>query len=128
MYYNLLKLFRFNCEKSHIWIHQIIFGYMFYLSDVNIEDLCSKNLPLFYATGACVKICYDNSTISIENLNRNIDYHLDVPVFAPLEFFYPYYQDYNINNLKIYIKDFDKFLNQYNKLNSEIKLLSTNLL
>jgi len=125
---NLLKLFRFNCEKSHIWIHQVVFGYMFYLSCIHIEDLCSKNLPLFYTTGGCVKICYDNSTISIENLNENINYHLDIPIFAPFEFFYPYYQDYNINNLKKYIKDFDKFLNQYNKLNSEMKLLSTNLL
>lgn len=116
---NLIKLFNFKCDS--IWIYQVIFGYIFYLSNINIEDLTSHNLPLFYSTGECVNMCYEDRIISIKKLNKNINYCLDNPVFIPREIFYPYYQDYNINNLKQYINNFDNFLNQYNKINLHIK-------
>jgi hypothetical protein len=115
---NLIKLFNFNI-RDRIWVHQIIFGYLLYLCDITIEDLSSDNLPLFYTTGGCVKICYKDNIISVENLNE-ISYYLDNPIFVPREFFYPYYQDYNITNLKKYIKKFEEFEKQYNKINLQL--------
>ena len=59
-----------------------------------------SNLPLFYVTGDRVKLCYENSLVSIEHVSSGSNNKLDCPIFVPREFFYPYYPECNINHLK----------------------------
>ena len=116
-----------NFKFDGIWIHQIMFGCILYLCNINIDDLSSENLPLFYTTGDCVKLCYENSLINIEDVkNANINNNFECPIFIPREFFHPYFSECNISNLKKFIKNFDNFVNRYNNINLQLKKV-TNL-
>jgi hypothetical protein len=52
---------------------------------------------------------------------------LNIPIFSPIEFFYPYNQEDNIFHLKKYFIHYEIFIEQYNYLNLEMKKLITNL-
>ena len=123
---NIINIFNIKFKK--IWIHQILFGYILFLSGVNVSDISDKNINLFYETTiADVFMC--NFDI---NLNEWKDYpynnqKMDIPIFCPLEFFYPYNKEESINHLKKYFVNYEKFIEQYNILNLEMKNLVTNL-
>jgi len=117
----------FNIKLQSLWIYQVIFGYILFLSGIEINDISEKNVNLFYHTGGNVTMC--NFCLKLcewkEYLYNNEK--LNMPVFTPIEFFYPYNQDDTICHLKKYFIDYEKFIEQYNMLNLEMKNLVTNL-
>jgi hypothetical protein len=116
----------FNIEE-YASTHQIIFGFILYLSNILICDVSSKNVNLFYQTGGNVSMCNFGSELYKWKEYPYNNEKLNMPVFTPIEFFYPYNQDDTICHLKKYFIDYEKFIEQYNMLNLEMKNLVTNL-
>ena len=52
---------------------------------------------------------------------------LEIPVFVPLEFLYPFNHDDTIYHLKKYCIDYDKFIERYSMLFLEMKNVVTTL-
>lgn len=122
---NIINIF--NIEFKNIWMHQILFGYILFLSGVKISDISEKNVNLFYHTGGNVTMCnFDINLNEWKNYKYNNE-KMNIPIFCPIEFFYPYNQEDNILHLKKYFINYEIFIKQYNYLNSELKLLITNL-
>jgi hypothetical protein len=109
----ILRMFNFSTDVSTIWLHQIIFGYLLYNSNIIIDDL-TDNLALFYVTGDDVRICYNNTCCNIKNLKINKLFA--PPVLTPHEFF----NEININDYKEYMENYEYFVEQYKKINSLI--------
>ena len=110
----------FKPKFKGIWIHQVIFGYILFLASVEIDDISDKNINLFYHTGREVTMC--NYGDDLFKWRDNFYGPLDIPVFCPIEFFYPYQTDI-LFDLKKYCKDYDKFKERCDFLNN-IKLLN----
>lgn len=85
---NLLKTFisfdniidLFNINFRCIWIHQILFGYILTIANINISHLTDKHLILFYET--------TSNLIEIWN-NPNLP-PVDLPLFVPVDVFFNY--------------------------------------
>lgn len=94
----LINLFNINDYGS---LHQIIFGFVLYLSNISICDISSKNVNLFYSTGSNVNMC-NFPHISLWDWKSYLynNEKFDIPIFVPIQFFYPYEQYDNINELK----------------------------
>lgn len=123
---NIISIF--NINFINLWLHQVLFGYILFLSGIDVCDISTKNVNLFYSTGqGNVLMC--NFDINISEWKKYLynDEKMDLPIFCPVEFFYPYNQEDNIDHLKKYFINYNKFITQYNILNSEMKNLVTNL-
>jgi hypothetical protein len=118
----------FNVNFKYIWMHQILFGYILFLSGIDVCDISTKNVNLFYiTTHENVSMCnFDINLHEWKNYSYN-DEKMNLPIFCPIEFFYPHNQADTINHLKKYFIDYEKFIEQYNMLNAEMKMLITNL-
>jgi hypothetical protein len=122
---NIINIFNINFKN--LWMHQILFGYLLFLSGIKISDISEKNVNLFYNTGGNVTMCnFDINLNDWKNYSYNNE-KMDIPIFCPIEFFYPHNQEDNIDHLKKYFINYEKFIEQYNMLNLEIKNLVTNL-
>lgn len=118
-----------NIKFRNYWLYQIFFGYILNLSNITVNTLQDKNLNLFYGTNNN-KVVMCNFDIDIKDWDK-YPYNntkFDIPIFAPLEFFYPYNQRDIINKLLIYLKEPTKFIERYNFLNEEHKLICENII
>jgi hypothetical protein len=108
---NIIDFFNIKFEK--IWLHQILFGYIFEISNVKIYETSSTYLNLFFET--------NNSTIQIYNKKKEID----IPLFIPLELIL-YYNNYDntIKNTHEYLND-ENYNNFVKKINYLEQYLST---
>ena len=122
---NIISIF--DVKFRNIWIHQILFGYMLFLSGVKVCDISDKNVNLFYHTGSTVTMCNYGSDLQKWKEYPYNNEKLKIPVFCPIEFFYPYNHEDTIQHLKKYFIDYEEFINQFNKLNTHMKELVTTL-
>jgi len=113
----------FNVKFKNIWIHQVLFGYILLLGGVNVYDISDKNVNLFYHTGGNVTMCNYGSDLQKWKEHPYNNEKLEIPVFIPTEFLHPHDQTDTITHLKKYFVDYEKFMEQYNKLNFEMKIL-----
>lgn len=116
-YENIISFF--NIKFNTLYLHQILFGYVLNIANINIYDYSNEFLNIFYVT--------DNNTIIIanhkeQNYNYNLiqtDIKLNTPLFIPLDILYP--NDNNhFNRLNIIIEnliDRIEFLSIYYNFN-----------
>jgi len=84
---NILDMF--NCKFKHIWIHQIIFGYILNMCNIKIEDISNEYMNIFYhSENKAITICNndDNNKSYVHNwkeLDKNIKFK--DPIFIPIE-------------------------------------------
>ena len=117
----------FDIKFGGIWIHQILFGYILYVSGIDICDISNKNINLFYHTGGNVTMCNYGSDLQ-KWKEYSYNKKLEIPVFVPLEFLYQFNHDDTIlYHLKKYFIDYDKFIERYTMLFLEMKNLVTTL-
>jgi len=110
----------FDTKFNGIWIHQVLFGWIFYESGIEIHDISDKNVNLFYHTGKNVTMCnFDGDLHKWKELKYNNE-SFDIPVFVPIELFYPFEQSDLIFHLRKYFKDYDKFIRKFNELNKVV--------
>jgi len=117
----------FNINFSGMYMHQLLFAYILFLSGIEINDISENNVNLFYHTGGNVTMCNFGSELYKWKEYPYNNEKMNIPVFCPIEFFYPYNHDDTICHLKKYFIDYEKFIEQYNMLNLEMKNLVTNL-
>lgn len=106
----------FKPKFFQLWIHQIIFGYILFLASINIDDVSDKNINLFYHTGK--EVTMYNYPKDPFNWVDHFKKPLDIPIFCPIEFFYPYNQNINMFNLKKFCKNYHVFKERYYELNN----------
>jgi len=76
----------FNIKFTKIWLHQIIFGYILYASDVKIYDLAESHLNIFYHTNS-KKISTCNFENYVINWRKKSDLNekFKLPIFIPVQ-------------------------------------------
>jgi hypothetical protein len=102
----------FTIKFKNIWIYQILFGYIFEISNIKIYTTTSTHLNLFFETS--------NSSIQICNKEKDIA----IPLFIPLELIL-YFDNYDniIKNTNEYLNDenYIVFVEKLNYQNNYIK-------
>lgn len=116
----------FNVNFGCMYLFQLLFGYILFSSGIGLNDISEKNVNLFYHTGGEVTMC--NFGTNLHKWNEQLNIKLNIPVFCPIEFFYPYNHTENINVLKNFLIDYEKFIDQYNMLNYEVKILTDKMI
>ena len=97
------------------------FCYILFTSGIEIHDLSEKNVNLFYHTGSNVTLCNFDSDIQKWKERPYNGEKMNIPVFAPIEFFHPFKNnDENMHHIKKYLIDYELFMNQFNLLNNEM--------
>lgn len=105
----------FKPRFRQLWIHQVIFGYILFLASINVDDTSDKNINLFYHTGREVTMCNYPDPFNWRDQYKE---PFDIPIFCPIEFFYPYNQNNNMFILKKFSKNYDLFKERYYFLNN----------
>lgn len=107
----------FNFKFHNIWIHQVLFGWIFHESGVEVHDISEKNVNMFYHTGKEVTMCnFDGDLHKWKERPYNNE-KFDIPVFVPIEIFHPFDQTDLFLHLKKYFKDYDNFISKFLILN-----------
>jgi hypothetical protein len=114
----LTELLSINYKQ--LFMHQIFFGYILFTSGIEIHDLSEKNVNLFYHTGGNVTLCNFDSDIQKWKEYPYNGEKMNIPVFAPIEFFHPFKHDESMPHIKKYLIDYELFVNQFNLLNNEM--------
>ena len=117
--YNLMEPYRLKFNK--IWLYQVLFGYTFNIAKIEMLDFNQLFLNIFYESS--------NSNLMLCNSNNNtIKYSL--PIFAPIDMFYPNNYKKDIVNFTTYLKEPEFFCNNINKFNKIKKkyMLENNIL
>jgi glucosamine-phosphate N-acetyltransferase len=111
--HNILDIF--NIKFTKIWLHQILFGYVLKASNINIYDISTTHLNIFYHT-TIKKISTCNFDNYINNWKEK-PYEgekFKLPIFIPVQLII----DDNIKNdlyeMKKYVLDEKKFTTQIN--------------
>lgn len=120
----------FNTKFSGIWIHQVLFGWIFHESGIEVHDIAEKNVNLFYHTGKEVTMCnFDGDLHKWKERPYNSE-RFDIPVFVPIEIFHPFDQSDLFLHLQKYFIDYENFIAKYRVLNEVLlnEALVTNLL
>jgi hypothetical protein len=112
---NILHIFNINFHN--IWIHQVLFGWIFHESGIEIHDISEKNVNMFYHTGKEVTMCNFDGDLHKWKERLYNNEKLDIPVFVPIEIFHPFDQTDLFLHLKKYFIDYDNFVNKYRLLN-----------
>jgi hypothetical protein len=120
---NIINLF--DVKFTQLWIYQVLFGYILFLSNIEISDISKKNINLFYGTGGSINICnFDAYSKNPEDTIFN-GIKMDIPICVPIELFYNN-QDSLLIELRDYILEYDFFMNRYHFLNMEMQKIITN--
>jgi hypothetical protein len=118
---NILNLFDINFKN--IWLHQILFGYILKIANINIYDTRDSYMNIFFHSGSN-KISLCNSENIDEFLyDNNPIKRLKNPLFIPLDILYPNNYNNILNIMIQYLIDGTEFTNQYNKLQTIKKTL-----
>lgn len=119
---NILNLFDINF--TNIWLHQILFGYVLKIANINIFDMRDSYMNIFFHSGSNkISLC-NSENIDDFLIDNNPKKRLKNPLFIPLDILYP--NNYN-NILNIMIQHLingSMFINQYNKLQNIKSLLN----
>jgi hypothetical protein len=123
--YNLMEPYRLKFNK--IWMYQILFGYTFNIAQIEIIDFNKLFLNIFYESS--------NSKLQLCNFNNNnniLTYNL--PIFVPIDIYYPNNYKTDIINFSTYLKEQEIFYNDINIFNKikkkymiENKILNNNI-
>jgi hypothetical protein len=98
----------FNINFKNIWLHQELFGFILFISNVKIYDTSDIYLNLFYETSTRnIIICNDIT-------------NLEIPLFIPLDMLYPNNYDTIINNCNnnLSSENYITFVTRFNYLNN----------
>ncbi len=119
---NILNLFDINF--NNICLHQILFGYVFKIANINIFDMIDSYMNLFYNSGSnTISLC-NNENIDDFISNKNPIKRLENPLFIPLDILYPN-NYYNVLRIMIqHLIDKNKFIYQFIKLQNIKKTLN----
>lgn len=119
-YENIMNFFNINFQMHTIYIHQILFGYVLNIANINIHDYSNEFLSIFYET--------TNNIITIANhKNKNYndsliqkDIKLKDPIFIPIDILYPndsHHQE-RLNTIIENLIDKTEFSNIFNNFNN----------
>jgi hypothetical protein len=116
--YNLMEPYRLKFNK--IWLYQVLFGYTFNIAKIEMIDFNQLFLNIFYESS--------KSTLQLCNNNNFLPYNL--PIFAPIDIFYPNNYKKDIVKFTTYLKEPENFCNNINKFNKikKIYMLENNIL
>jgi hypothetical protein len=108
----------FNFQFHNIWVHQVLFGWIFYESGIEIHDISEKNVNLFYHTCKEVTMCnFDGDMHKWKERPYNNE-KFDIPVFVPIEIFHPFDQTDLFLHLNKYFLDYEYFIRKFHFLNN----------
>jgi glucosamine-phosphate N-acetyltransferase len=113
---HIIDIFNINLEK--IWLHQIIFGYILNASGVNINDITNTHLNIFYHTeNNKISICNFENYVSNWKQRHYQGEKLKNPLFIPIQMLNTSIYLNDINDMKKYLHDENKFIEKLNQLN-----------
>lgn len=115
-YNNIIDFFKVNVSKN--WVYQIIFGYIFDIANIKMLDFNDKYLNIFFES--------ENNSLYLTNFNQNfkewkkisLNKKYKLPLFIPLDMFYPYDYKSDIMEMKRFLCDeyITMFTDTFNKL------------
>ena len=118
---NILELYRIKFTEN--WVYQILFGYTFIISKINMIDYNTYLNIFCNSSDLTLYLCNVGSEkFQIwKNLSSNSKYEL--PLFLPIDIMYKCYNS-DLELLQRYILNpqlFNKLLNNYKKINNNYK-------
>ena len=114
----------FNIEFKSIWVHQILFGYLLSICQINPIDMKDSYLNIFYETcNGDIYVCNFNDSIADWRTKIYNNEKFFLPIFIPIDIFYPNETRYkpDIELMKKYVLEIEEFINVYNELNEKKK-------
>jgi hypothetical protein len=112
---NIISIFNINFEK--IWLHQILFGYILYASNIKIYDIVDSHINIFYHTiNRTISLCnFEDYFVSWKEKIYNNE-KLKSPLFIPIQILNNNNYLNDLNSMRIYMKDENDFFEKYNFL------------
>ena len=116
----------FNVKFNKISLHQILFGLLLHIADVQIYDTSDTYLNIFYESyNKSIYLCNFDSFLKIKNW-KQIAYNgtkYELPLFIPVDIFPPNNYLVDVNIMQYYLKDNVTFVEKLNILSEEKKNL-----
>jgi len=113
--YSIVSILQiFSIKLKNIWIHQIIFGYIIKMCDINIDDISKEYLNIFFhSSNKSISLCNEDNFV--HNWKHMEIKKYKTPLFIPLEIIL-YNYDNDIKLMQEYLLDKDYFLERIKKL------------
>ena len=123
----ILEIFNINFEK--IWLHQILFGYIIYASSINIYDIVTTHLNIFYNTGNnSISLCNFEDYVGNWKDKKYKDEKFKSPLFIPIQLLNNNQFIGDLNIIKIYLTNQNDFFDKYNEINLLVNNIDDNLI
>lgn len=108
-----------NIKFKNIWLHQILFGYIFNASGINIYDIAKTHLNIFYHTSIQqISTCNFDNYITNWKTKPYENEKFKLPIFIPVQIIGTSRYINDINEMKNYVIDENKFLQRINLLSN----------
>jgi RimJ/RimL family protein N-acetyltransferase len=100
----------FNIKFTKIWLHQILFGYILYASNIKIYDISNSHLNIFYHTSEKkISTCNFENYVSNWTKKPYLNEKFKLPLFIPVQIIDNNIFSSDLLKMNKYILDENKF-------------------